>query len=58
MPEFSSRALRALSAACWDQKAMESSLVVAERADEVLISDKLAGRLGVVALDFKRWPCS
>ena len=31
---------------------VESSLVVAERADEVLISDKLAGRLGIVALDF------
>jgi len=25
---------------------------VAERADEALISDKLAGRLGIVALDF------
>ena len=25
---------------------------MAERADEVLISDKLAGRLGIVALDF------
>ena len=31
---------------------VESSLVIAERAEEVLISDKLAGRLGIVALDF------
>ncbi len=30
---------------------IESSLVIAERADEPLISDKLAGRLGIVALD-------
>jgi hypothetical protein len=31
---------------------VESSLVIAEKADEPLISDKLAGRLGIVALDF------
>jgi hypothetical protein len=31
---------------------IESSLVIAEKADEPLISDKLAGRLGIVALDF------
>lgn len=31
---------------------VEASLVVAERADEVLVSDKLAGGLGIVALDF------
>ncbi len=31
---------------------VESSLVIAEKADEPLISDKLAGKLGIVALDF------
>jgi hypothetical protein len=31
---------------------VESSLVIAEKADEPLISDKLAGGLGIVALDF------
>jgi hypothetical protein len=31
---------------------VEASLVVAEKAEEVLISDKLAGKLGIVALDF------
>jgi hypothetical protein len=31
---------------------VESSLVIAEKADEPLISDELAGRLGIVALDF------
>jgi hypothetical protein len=31
---------------------VESSLVIAEKAGEPLISDKLAGRLGIVALDF------
>jgi hypothetical protein len=30
---------------------VEASLVVAEKADEALISDKLAGKLGVVILD-------
>lgn len=31
---------------------VEASLVIAEKAEEVLISDKLAGKLGIVALDF------
>lgn len=31
---------------------VEVSVVVSDKADEVLISDKLAGRLGIVALDF------
>ena len=31
---------------------VESSLAIAERAEEPLISDKLAGKLGIVALDF------
>jgi hypothetical protein len=31
---------------------VEASVVVAEKAEEVLISDKLAGKLGIVALDF------
>jgi len=31
---------------------VEAHAVVSERADEVLVSDKLAGRLGIVALDF------
>lgn len=31
---------------------VESSLTIAERAEEPLISDKLAGKLGIVALDF------
>lgn len=31
---------------------VEASAVISDRADEVLISDKLAGRLGIVALDF------
>jgi len=31
---------------------VEAHVVVGERADEVLVSDKLAGRLGIVALDF------
>jgi len=31
---------------------VEASLVIGERVEEPLISDKLAGRLGIVALDF------
>ncbi|MCL7401842.1 MAG: hypothetical protein LZ168_03540 [Thaumarchaeota archaeon] len=31
---------------------VESSLTIAEKAEEPLISDKLAGKLGIVALDF------
>jgi hypothetical protein len=31
---------------------VEASLVIAEKAEEVLISDKLAEKLGIVALDF------
>jgi hypothetical protein len=31
---------------------VESSLAIAEKAEEPLISDKLAGKLGIVALDF------
>ncbi len=30
----------------------EANVVISDRADEVLVSDKLAGRLGIVALDF------
>jgi hypothetical protein len=30
---------------------VESSVVIAEKAEEPLISDKLAGRLGIVAID-------
>ncbi len=31
---------------------IESNVVISDRAEEVLISDKLAGKLGIVALDF------
>jgi len=31
---------------------VEAHAVVCDKADEVLVSDKLAGRLGIVALDF------
>ncbi|MEZ0290286.1 MAG: hypothetical protein ABWJ42_04275 [Sulfolobales archaeon] len=31
---------------------IETGVVISDKADEVLISDKLAGRLGIVALDF------
>jgi hypothetical protein len=31
---------------------VETSIVIAERAEEPLISDKLAGKLGIVVLDF------
>jgi len=31
---------------------VEVHAVISDRVDEVLISDKLAGRLGIVALDF------
>ncbi len=31
---------------------VETSIVIAERAEESLISDKLAGKLGIVVLDF------
>lgn len=31
---------------------VEVSVVISDKAEEVLISDKLAGRLGIVALDF------
>jgi hypothetical protein len=31
---------------------VEASIVISERADELLISDKLAGALGIVVLDF------
>jgi len=31
---------------------IETHVVISDKADEILISDKLAGRLGIVALDF------
>lgn len=31
---------------------VEVNVVISDKADEVLISDKLAGKLGIVALDF------
>lgn len=36
---------------------VEASVAISEKADEPLISDKLAGKLGIVALDFAegRW---